>query len=142
MSIKKIKNNTEVLKTYVGQEIAAGQYYTLSEFEVPRWILEASTSGSPLETDIASGDALVNDGTTDFTNPSEGLDYLKSMDAGCIRAVLIDDSNKSADKQYMKYKPASNRIVYVNPFNEMAVDYDGDILVDVDGEIIIIDEEF
>jgi hypothetical protein len=141
MVIKKIKNNTGGLKTYVGQEILAGEYYTISPFELPRWILEASTTGSSLEVDIASGAALVNDGTSDFLVPAEGLEYLQALDAGCIRTVIVDDSNKSADKQYMKYNPDTNKVVYVNPFNEIAVDYAGDLLVDADGEIITIDEE-
>ncbi len=141
MATKRVLNDTAGVKTYVDQEVQPGAYYTIGVMEELRWIEEANTVGTLLRTDLDSCDAKMNDGTSDYTVPSEGLDFLRAMDAGCIRAVLVDDSNKSVDKKYMKYNNNSKKIEYVDPLNEVALDYDGEILYDYDFNLITIDED-
>jgi len=136
VKITKIKNNTGSLVNWVGQDIAPGQYYQIEFNEESEWMDNVA-----LETLILSGDAVVNNGTSDITNGTDGLDYLRAMDAGCVRSVIIDDSSKG-DKKYMKYDSMTNTIKYVNPMVEMAFDADGDLCCDDDFNAVTIEEDF
>ncbi len=128
MAIKRVKNDTGATKTYVDQEVGAGSYYTIDILEEHRWIEESNTVGTTLRTDLDSGDAKMNDGTSDFTVPSEGLDFLRSMDAGCARGVLIDDSNKNQGATLGL--GASGKIEYLDWESLLLLDEDGNLLYD------------
>ena len=136
MATKRIKNDTGSLKTYVGQEISAGQYYTINIIEEYRWMEEAATTGTQLRVDIDSGDAKVNDGISDFTVTSEGLNFLLSIDAGCIKEIVVDSTNRSRDKKYIKYNEPTNKMIYTDVINEIALDDEGNILYDYDFNVI------
>jgi hypothetical protein len=71
--MKRIKNNTQASKTYSGQEIQSGQYYTIQTLEEQRF-----SSDLTLIADLISSAALMNDGSNDFTNPSEGIEFLQN----------------------------------------------------------------
>ncbi len=70
--IKKIKNNDSETHTWVGQEIQAGQYYQIQPLEEMAWANDSS-----LLSDIGSGIAIVNDGSSDITDINEAINYLK-----------------------------------------------------------------
>jgi len=134
--ITKIKNNTGSLQNWVGQDITSGQYYQIEPSEEQEW-----QDNAILDTAILAGDAIVNNGISDITNSADGLDYLKAVDAGCIRSVFIDDSSKG-DKKYMKYDIVADVIKYVNPMSEMAFDADGELCCDDEFNAITIEEDF
>jgi len=128
MATKRIKNDTGSTETFVDQDVDAGQYYTIGVLEERRWIAEANEVGTNLRTKLDSGDAKMNDGTTDFTVPSEGLDFLRSIDAGCIRGVLIDDSNKNQGAALGLGK--NDKIEYLDWESMLLLDEDGNLLYD------------
>lgn len=66
-----VKNNDTVSHIYAGQEILAGEDYTL---QTPDY--ETFRASSSLFSDVGLGVALVGDGSTFFTNPTEGWQYL------------------------------------------------------------------
>lgn len=55
-------------------EIAAGAYYTVETFELPRW-----QSDSTVLSDIGSGILLVNDGSIDITDVNSAINHLKDI---------------------------------------------------------------
>lgn len=132
---KKIKNNTGSTKVYVGQEIEPAEYYTIQPEEDYFWRDDAI-----LQTDIASEDAIVNNGVIDL-NPEDGLGHLQARNAAYIKSVLVDDSNKG-DAKYMRYDNIAKALKYVDPMVEMAFDAEGDLLCDDEGNAIIIEEDF
>jgi len=67
----KIKNTGSSAKTYVGQTINAGAYYTI----LPEELQSYKVSGKVF-TDVASGALVVSDGVTDFADPVQGWDFL------------------------------------------------------------------
>lgn len=71
--IKKIKNNDSVAHTWCGQEIQPGDYYQIQAFEEVRW-----AEDSTLLTAVATGIAVVNDGTDDITDVNEAINFLKN----------------------------------------------------------------
>ena len=79
MSIR-IKNNDTIAHTWVGQTISPSQYYTIQSTEYVSW-----SSNSILLAAIASGTAVVNDGTSDYTDLSAAIDFLKG---NTISAVI------------------------------------------------------
>jgi len=72
MNVKKIKNADTITHTWCGQDVLAGQYYTLLDFEN-----EEFSTNKKLITDIANGIAVVSNGNVDITNISSAIDYLK-----------------------------------------------------------------
>lgn len=128
MATKRVKNDTAGLKVYVDQEVQPGAYYTIGVMEEERWIEEVNTVGTTLRTDLDSGDAKINDGTSDFSVPSEGLDFLRAMDAGCIRGVLVDDANKNVGATLGMGK--NGKIEYLDWADMILLDENGNILYD------------
>jgi len=128
MATKRVKNNTAGTKTYVDQDVDAGAYYTIGILEEHRWIEEASTVGTTLRTDLDSGDAKMNDGVSDFNVPSEGLDFLRSIDAGCVRGVLVDDSNKNVGATLGM--GTNGKIEYLDWADMILLDENGNLLYD------------
>lgn len=72
--MKKIKNTTVSAKTWVGQEVAAGEYYEIQPNEEIRW-----ANDSTVLSDIGSGDALVNDGASDIIDVNKAINFLKGL---------------------------------------------------------------
>jgi len=68
----KVKNTMGVDNTWVGQTIQAGVYFT-----IPESLLIAWKSDSEVFASIGSGELLVNDGSSDFTDPVEGWNWLE-----------------------------------------------------------------
>jgi len=92
--IVKIKNNTLVDATWVGQTISAGQYYTLAENEITDW-----QSNSTVFIDVGNGNLIVNDGVDDIIDPTAGWsillgDTLPMSDLG--NKLAIHSSTKPA----------------------------------------------
>lgn len=133
---KKIKNNTAGKKTWLGQELDAGSYYEIQIDEELFWM-----HNTILDSDINSGDAIVNDGESDLTDPADGLIHLKAISATHVCHAVVDDSNQE-NNRYMKYDSNLKALKYVNPAVEMAFDADGDLLCDDDFNAITIDEDF
>jgi len=76
MLIKKIKNNTDTPKTWVGQTIDPGEYYqidTTNSVIQDKW-----EHNSELLIAIANAEAIVNDGDKDLTDVDEALEWLKA----------------------------------------------------------------
>lgn len=66
-----LKNTTNGVKTYVGQTIAANGQYQLQVGEDKTFALD-----NTLFADVASGDIVVSNGTSDFYNPTEGWNWI------------------------------------------------------------------
>jgi len=77
---KRIKNADTVEHTWVGQTIPASEYYTIDPTQELTW-----SSNSILLAAIASGTAVVNDGTSDYVDLSAAIDFLKG---NTISAVI------------------------------------------------------
>ena len=69
--IVKVKNNTDSARTWCGQTIEAGAYYEIQAIEALKWAADADVFAS-----VGDADLLVNDGTTDFTDPVAGWNWL------------------------------------------------------------------
>lgn len=74
--MKKFKNNKLEVDTWCGQSIEVGEYYTLQASEYSIW----ANNDKVLE-DIASGNGIINDGTTDIIPTSEAINFLKDLTA-------------------------------------------------------------
>ena len=72
--IKRIKNADTVEHTWVGQTIEAGAYHTIDPLVELTWM-----NNSGLLTAIATGLAVVNNGTVDITEVSSAINYLKNF---------------------------------------------------------------
>lgn len=73
--IKRIKNATGSTKTWCGQEIASGEYYTIQSNEDATW-----SNNSTLITAIGNEEAIVNNGTSDLTDVNSGITWLKGTE--------------------------------------------------------------
>lgn len=73
--IIRVKNATETEKTYCGQVILSGEYYTIASTEISTWQNNTAVFAA-----IASGELVVNKGTddTDDLDPIVGWDWLFS----------------------------------------------------------------
>jgi len=69
---KKIKNNTDSIKTWCSQEIQPGEYYEVQDVEKSRWAHD-----STLIVSVANGDAIVNDGDVDVLEINNAINTLK-----------------------------------------------------------------
>jgi hypothetical protein len=69
-----IRNVDSVPHTYAGMEIAASDQYEIQSQELSRW-----ANDSLLLTHIATGIAVVNDGSSDITDISRAINYLKDI---------------------------------------------------------------
>lgn len=74
MKVIRIKNNTNETKSYYGQDILEGEYYTIQN-ENERM---GFSTYAELNIDIWDGDAIVNDGVSDLT-ASSGDMWLKDI---------------------------------------------------------------
>jgi hypothetical protein len=72
----RIKNATPSDITLAGQVITPGQYYTLSDIELPEW---RTDNGVMLA--VANGTAIVNDGTKDYIDTTQGWSWFTGNDA-------------------------------------------------------------
>jgi len=72
--MKKIKNNTAEAQTWCGQEVAAGEYYTIQSHEESTWAHDATVI-----VDIANGAAIINNGEADIPSVAEAIDFLKGQ---------------------------------------------------------------
>lgn len=84
----RIKNADTVERFWLGQGVAASAYYTIDPTELTLW-----KNDSALLVDIANGMAIVNDGTTDFTNVNTGINYLKGTGPQEV-VTLLEKSDK------------------------------------------------
>jgi hypothetical protein len=66
----KVKN-TGAKETWLGWAIASGTYFQIPPLALGSWEEDPHVYGS-----IASGTLVVNDGTSDFTDPADGWDWL------------------------------------------------------------------
>ena len=80
--MKKVKNNADTVKTWCGQEVQPGDYYSIQAVEEERW-----AEDSTLLIAIANSVAVVNDGTRDITDVNEAVNYLKDNLPGNINVV-------------------------------------------------------
>lgn len=55
-------------------EVQPAQYYVIDDRELPYWKINSAVLA-----DIASGAAIMNNGTIDLTDPVSGLNFLKSV---------------------------------------------------------------
>lgn len=112
--IKKIKNNTVSAKNYRGQEIAPAAYYEID------WHNERLfANDSVLQADVTSGDAIMNNGTSDITNATNGLAFLKAVNADCIAAKEVDNSS-IGDGKHLSYDLTNDKLVYVDSYSAMS----------------------
>jgi len=100
--IVKVKN-TGTKETWFGWAIASGTYFQIPPLALESWKEDSHVYGS-----IVSGTLVVNDGTSDFGDPSAGWDWLvgNNVDAivvsgaltctGTINLVGADGANVSA----------------------------------------------
>ena len=84
--IKRIKNNDTADRTWVGQTLTPGEYYTIQSGEENSWM-----ANDQLLLDIASNLAVVNDSTLDLS-PSAGINWLKGTNT---QTVQIQDGSRS-----------------------------------------------
>lgn len=103
--VKKIKNTSGGPKTWRGQEIADGAYYTIQSEEEKLWMEDTT-----LLADITGGDAVVNDGTSDLS-AAAGTIHLQAVNATFIQGVEVDDSAK-ADGLGLGYEASSKKLKY------------------------------
>lgn len=83
--MKKIKNNTESTKTWLGQQVAAGEYYTLQAHEEQSW-----AHNDAVLVDIANDEALVNNGEADIPAVADAIDFLKGSEVRLDELKDID----------------------------------------------------
>jgi hypothetical protein len=72
---KIIKNVDSVSHTYAGQVIEANSSYTIQGVEQIKW-----ANDDDLMSDIGTGKAIVNDGTSDISGVSNQINFLKDID--------------------------------------------------------------
>lgn len=72
---KIIKNVDTISHTYAGQVIEANSSHTISAIEQIKW-----ANDDALISDISSGKAVVNDGTSDISGISNQINFLKDID--------------------------------------------------------------
>lgn len=70
--MKKFKNNKGSTDTWVGQSIAAAAYYEIPAAELSKW-----QNDSKVLTDLGSGDGKMNNGTSDYSDVSQAINFLK-----------------------------------------------------------------
>jgi hypothetical protein len=69
-----VKNTTETLQTWCGQEIAADDEYQIQANEQPKW-----ADNETFLTALVAGEAVINDGYSDVT-PGKAINLLKQID--------------------------------------------------------------
>lgn len=72
--IVKIKNADLASRTWVGQTIGSGEYYTVPSGDLSDW-----ANDSALLVSIAEGHAVVNDGSSDITDVNDAINWLKGI---------------------------------------------------------------
>lgn len=70
--MKRVKNAKQAADSWTGQQIEPGEYYTIESFELGRWQNDAKVI-----VDIALGNLIMNDGTSDITDAAAALRFLK-----------------------------------------------------------------
>lgn len=90
---KQIKNNDSVEHTWVGQTIAAGDYHLIDATLETTWANNATLLAA-----ILNGIAIVNNGTTDITDPNSGIDFLK----GSILTVQVTGASSKISDPILK----------------------------------------
>jgi hypothetical protein len=71
-----VKNNKVGTDTWCGMMIEPNAYYELQTLELSKW-----QNNSKVLTDIASGDLVVNNGTSDITDVALAINFLKGIDS-------------------------------------------------------------
>ncbi len=116
----KVKN-TGAKETWLGWAIASGTYFQIPPLALESWKEDSHVYGS-----IASGTLVVNDGTSDFTDPAEGWDWLlgDNVDSivvsgsltctGTINLMGADGANVSAVGDTITVHGASNAATDAN----------------------------
>ena len=74
---KVIKNTDSIMHAYAGQEIPAGESYSLQSNESQKF-----AASDALIADIVSGKAQINNGITDIEGINNQISYLKGEDIG------------------------------------------------------------
>lgn len=70
----KIKNTDSVARTWLGQVVSSGEYYTVPGASLIEW-----SNDSDLLIDIADGYAIINDGESDITDVNDAINWLKGI---------------------------------------------------------------
>jgi hypothetical protein len=70
----KIKNTDSTSRTWLGQVVGSGEYYTVPGASLIDW-----ANDSALLIDIADGYAIVNDGNDDITDVNDAINWLKGI---------------------------------------------------------------
>lgn len=73
--MKRFKNNKVDADTWCGMEIQPAAYYEIQYQELQRW-----QNDSKVLSDIGSGDGVINNGTSDITDVSTAINFLKDED--------------------------------------------------------------
>jgi hypothetical protein len=71
-----IKNNKISVDTWCGMEIQPASYYELQILELNKW-----QNDSKVLVDIAAGDLIVNNGTSDIIDVALAINFLKNIDS-------------------------------------------------------------
>ncbi len=121
MVVKRIKNNTNAERYFAGQGILPDAYYTIDPEEDP-WFIQNLT----LEQDILDGYAVMNDGTSDFTNPFRGVDFLNAP----LRVFRESDTEVGTnfafvDTTDLTIEPISNATVKFGVVHKLPTEDDG-----------------
>lgn len=100
---KRLKNTTGSTKTVIGQDIAAGAYYLIEQFEEISF-----RDNADIETDIDSGDLIFNDGSTDITDTTRAKALLNANDAASINGKVINTTAPS-DQDIIRFNSTTGK---------------------------------
>jgi len=129
---KKYKNISGSTVIRLGQQVLDNTYYEIESSEEMDWMESAQVA-----TDITGGDAIMNDGFSDITDPTKALEFLRAVAATCIRInTITTDAPKEGES--LLWDVASDEYKFkVTDFERILVDDDGDPLVDEDFNFLI-----
>lgn len=97
--IIRVYNNSGANNTWVGQLVSADSFVELTEDEGRLW-----SDDNDVFQDIGAGDLVINDGSNDFTDPTDGFKWLAGNDTpprtkeGIWQQVLVAPSQLEGNK--------------------------------------------
>lgn len=110
----KVKNNTANAKSWAGQEIQPGEYYTISIGELAAWQKDDSVLS-----DIATTSLVVNDGTSDL-NAATGIKFLIGS---LVEITKQPEPSPFAQPTYRTKMAATANLVEAIPGNGAEITY-------------------
>jgi hypothetical protein len=110
----RVKNNTANPKAWVGQTIAAGEYYTIQLIELSAW-----QSSDAVILDISNGSLVVNDGTQDFS-AAIGVKYLLGS---VVEVTKLVEAQPFAQPTYRTKRNATADILSISPGTDEDVQF-------------------